>query len=64
MMQIPEWRKLRPRMLELMIRIQAGGPLIESDKETITEMNNTILIVNELADIDGLIQEFREKQQP
>lgn len=64
MMQIPEWRKLRPRMLELMIRIQAGGPLIESDKETITEMNNTILIINELADIDGLIQEFREKQQP
>lgn len=64
MMQIPEWKKLRPRMLELMIRIQAGGPLIESDKETITEMNNTILIVNELADVDGLMQEYLRKITP
>lgn len=64
MIQIPEWRKLRMRMLELMIRIQAGGPLIESDKETIKEMNNTILIIDELADVDGLMQEYLRKITP
>lgn len=64
MIPIPEWWKLRPRMLELMIRIHAGGPLLESDKEIITEMNNMILIMDELADIDGLMQEYLRKVTP
>lgn len=64
MIQIPDWKSLRVRMLELMIRIQAGGPLIESDKEIIKEMNNVILIINELADIDGLMQEYLRKVTP
>lgn len=64
MIQIPEWSRLRPRMLELMIRIHAGGPIFESDKKTITEMNNLILIIDELADIDGLMQEYLRKITP
>ncbi len=64
MITIPDWKSLRVRMLELMIRIQAGGPLIETDKETIKEMNNTLLIVNELADLDGLMQEYLRKVTP
>lgn len=64
MIQIPEWSRLRPRMLELMIRIHAGAPLLESDKKTITEMNNLILIIDELADIDGLMQEYLRNITP
>lgn len=64
MITIPDWKSLRVRMLELMVRIQAGGPLIETDKETIKEMNNTLLIVNELADLDGLMQEYLRKVTP
>lgn len=64
MITIPDWKSLRVRMLELMVRIQAGGQLIETDKETIKEMNNTLLIVNELADLDGLMQEYLRKVTP
>ena len=60
-----EWNNFRDDSFGLKIRLQAGDlHLTKQDRKCVLQAFEYLDMIDAIADMPGLIQEFREKQQP
>ena len=60
-----EWNNHKDDAFGLKIRLQAGDlHLTKQDRKCVLQAFEYLDMIDAIADMPGLIQEFREKQQP
>ena len=60
-----EWNNFKDDSFGLKIRLQAGDlHLTKQDRKCVLQAFEYLDMIDAIADMPGLIQEFREKQQP
>lgn len=60
-----EWNNFKDDSFGLKIRLQAGDlHLTRLDRQCVLQAFEYLDMIDAIADMPGLIQEFREKQQP